>query len=93
MKSQKAQVVMKQRLNIDLLPHVEDGNLVGCGVRVRPYGKGARTDSMLLGYGTSVEAALEDIFDKAHAGRWEPLDWAARPWTTATANTPDPIWG
>jgi hypothetical protein len=74
--------VLMQKLNIDLLPHITDGNLVGIGIRVRPYGKGANTGVMLLGYGATIDEALEDIYAKAHEGRWERLDWAARPWPT-----------
>jgi len=91
--SEQAEAVMLERLNIDLLPHVEDDALVGIGVRVRPYGKGANTDAMLLGYGADVESALEDIYAKAHAGRWERLDWAARPWSAARPVRSPGIWG
>lgn len=91
--SEQAQEVLRQRLNIDLLPHVVDGNIQGVGIRVRPYGKGANTDVMVLGYGPTVEEALEDVFYKAHDGRWERLDWAARPWGGPQPTTSPGIWG
>ena len=86
------ETVLKQRLNIDLLPHVVDDELVGIGVRVRPYGAKARTDVMLLGYGDTLEDALDEIFARAHEGRWEPLVWSARPWATAPAPTQEGVW-
>lgn len=88
----KIQEVLRQRLNLELLPHIQDDVVVGIGVRARPYGKGVNADSMLLGYGPTVDKALEDIHAKAHAGRWERLDWAARPWPTPKPVPVDILW-
>lgn len=50
------------------------------GVRLRPYGKSAPKDRMVLGGGYTAEEALTVAVGKARQGRWELLDWAARPW-------------
>lgn len=88
-----AQLVLVAKLNIDLLPNHLDGKVLGIGCRVRPYGKNADKNSMILGYGPTIEDALEDVYNHAVDGRWEPLDWAARPWGQPEANPGADIFG
>lgn len=57
--------------------------LYGC--RLRPYGSRAPKNKMALGGGRTSLAALQEAVEKAAAGRWETLDWAARPWSVAEA--------
>jgi hypothetical protein len=75
--------VLLAPINVDLLPHVVDNQLVGLGLRIRPYGRELPQGVMLLGYGSNLEEALNEVFQLAEEGRWEPLDWRARPWATS----------
>jgi len=50
------------------------------GVRLRPYGKRAPKNKMVLGGGRTSLEALQQAVDKARANRWENIDWSARPW-------------
>lgn len=73
--------------NIELLAGHDATGVRRYGVRIRPYGKGSDTQTMVLGVGTTLEGALKDGHDKAAAGRFERLDWAKRPWTVGTQAT------
>jgi len=86
---QTVQVVLRARVNIDVLPNVNGDSIVGIGVRLRPYGKQAAKDVMILGYGPTFEQALEDCHAKAIANRWESLSWSARPWASDPTETAD----
>lgn len=50
------------------------------GIRLRTFGRSLPKNRMVLGSGDTFAEALEVACDKARAGRWEPLDWSARPW-------------
>lgn len=78
--SAEARMVLMSYVNIDVLPHLVNDQVEGIGVRVRPYGKDYPKDIMLLGYGEDFLDALEEVAQGAATGRWERLDWAARPW-------------
>lgn len=66
--------------NVELLLDTGPRRSENCvGVRIRPWTAQDR-DKMILGSGPSLELALQDAFDKATKGRWERLDWSARPW-------------
>jgi len=78
------QAVLTARVNIDILPHVVNNQVVGIGLRLRPYGKNAVKDVMILAYGVTFEKACEACYEKAQGNRWESLSWAARPWATDT---------
>lgn len=83
-----ATAVLVAPVNVDLLPHVVEGELVAMGIRVRPYGRDYPADVMLLGYGNTLEDALIEVFSLAAQERWEALDWRARPWATRPATAP-----
>ena len=70
----------RNRCNVEplFLPSDESGDIV-FGVRIRPWGDKLR-GKMVLGSGDTLLQALESAWQKAGAGRWEPLDWAKRPW-------------
>lgn len=53
------------------------------GIRLRPYSKKLRQGVMVLASGETFVEALSDAIAKAQNGRWERLDWSARPWETA----------
>jgi len=85
---ENATAVLCAPVNVDLLPHVVEGELVGMGVRVRPFGRDYPKDVMLLGYASDLEGALNEVFALAEEERWEALDWRARPWAVRTTATP-----
>lgn len=74
--------LMRSGIGVELLVPTEGDNLPSVGIRLRPFGKGLNPDLMLLGIGLTFAEALDDAVGKSKAGRWEPLDWAARPWVT-----------
>lgn len=78
----EVQAVLTARVNIDILPQVVNNQVVGIGLRLRPYGKQAVKDVMILAYGATFDKACEDAYEKAYANRWESLSWAARPWAS-----------
>lgn len=83
--------VLAAPVNIEVLPHWADEELQGLGVRLRPYGKSFPKDIMVLGYGPTLEEALEACYDRARENRWEKLDWAARPWGGTRFGAPLPL--
>lgn len=50
------------------------------GVRLRTFGKSLPAKRMILASAPTFEGALDHAVIKAEDGRWENLDWAARPW-------------
>lgn len=57
----------------------------GCvGIRLRTFGRKLPKNRMVLGSGPTLEGAFYDALGKAEAGRWENLNWAARPWAGPT---------
>lgn len=74
--------LIKAGIGVELLVPTEGDNLPSVGIRLRPFGKSLNQDVMLLGIGMTFAEALQDAVDKSKEGRWEPLDWAARPWVT-----------
>jgi len=85
MLSDEAKSVLAAPVNVEVLPRFVDGELQGVGVRIRPYGRDYPKDIMVLGFGADFEAALEECYELAAAGRWEPLSYAARPWAADVA--------
>lgn len=71
--------------NVEFLFDFSGDGDVHYGVRLRPYGRRAPRDKMVLGAGWTAEEALAQAVGKAKAGRWEKLDWALRPWGTEEA--------
>lgn len=85
MLSEEAVSVLSAPVNVEVLPRFVEGAYQGMGVRVRPYGRDYPKDIMLLGYGSDLNEALEECYELARSGRWEPLSWSARPWVVAPA--------
>lgn len=84
--------LMNSGIAVDLLvPGLKD-NCTDVGIRLRTYGKQLPRNLMVLGAGATFTEALDDAATKAEAGRWENLDWAARPWTCGAAGKPN-RWG
>jgi hypothetical protein len=79
--------IFENLCNIELLGGIDASGHRCYGVRIRPYGKGADTQTMVLGKGSTLEEAIQDGHDKAKAGRFERLDWAKRPWAVGQATT------
>ena len=74
------------KCNVDIL--VADapmGTAPTVGVRIRPWDKDNK-NLMILGAGDTLQKALDAALVKARQGRWEALDWAARPWDTVKEN-------
>lgn len=72
------------RTNIDLLYNDAGSNDNAFGVRLRFYGKPELKDKMCLGCGGTVADALYSAVLKAKGGRFESLDFKARPWAQPT---------
>lgn len=70
-----------------LVPGLRD-SCTEVGIRLRTYGKSLPRNRMVLGAGATFEEALSDATAKAEGGRWENLDWAARPWSCSTPAGP-----
>lgn len=79
--------LMRAGITVDLIVGVTADDGVGVGVRLRTIGKRLPKQLMVLGCADTFEEALADAVAKAAAGRWESLNWAARPWETRTAPT------
>ena len=77
------EALLSSRVNAELMFTFDESGDALYGVRLRPWKNSKREGKMVLGSGYSLEAALEDAYDKAEAGRWEPLNWSARPWLQA----------
>lgn len=74
------------KCNIDVLVEEQTGDdPPHIGVRIRPW-TAKDKDWMVLGSGYTLEVALDDAYTKAEQGRWEPIDWSARPWTDTSTN-------
>ena len=73
-------VQLANNMNMELLYNGSETESDPFGCRLRPYGKGWPADTMVLAKGKTIEDAVEAAYDKAVAGRFEPLDWRARPW-------------
>lgn len=71
-----------RRCNVDVLCTEAGPNTYVFGIRIRPYTKDGKGRMVLGGSATTLQDALEQAVLKARAGRWEPLDWAKRPWET-----------
>lgn len=59
-----------------------DPSYVQFGVRLRPWDRHNK-GKMVIGGGQTVEEAFISAARKAQEGRWEPLDFAKRPWAVA----------
>ena len=57
------------------------------GIRLRPFAKNLPRNRMVLASGDTFVEALTRAITKGEEGRWETLDWAARPWPVT--GTPD----
>jgi hypothetical protein len=77
--------LVQSGIAVDLLvPSVNDEN-EQVGVRLRTFAKSLPKNKMVLGKGKTFVEALDDAYTKAAARRWEPLEWAARPWPVKSA--------
>ena len=72
-------------INVDLLSGYDRDNVYRFGVRLRTFGKNTPKDLMVLSVGETFTDAVNNAVAKAQAGRWEKIDWAARPWDVRTA--------
>lgn len=70
---------------VDLLVPTSRDTCTDVGIRLRPYSKRLPAHRMVLGAGPTFIEALEDALVKAKAGRWESLNWSARPWGVSAA--------
>lgn len=66
-----------------LVPSLRD-SCTDVGVRLRTYGKSLPRNKMVLAAGQTFEEALNEAVTKAEDGRWENLEWSARPWPCST---------
>lgn len=57
------------------------------GIRLRTYGKELPPNRMVLASGETFSDAFYSAVAKAEQGRWEPLDWSARPWGAVNTST------
>jgi len=81
----KVDALLSSKVNVELLfSFGENGDAI-YGCRLRPWKNSKRDGKMVLGSGYTIEDALCNAYDKAEAGRWERLDWTARPWDVAAA--------
>jgi len=65
---------------VELLTPTDNPSETKVGIRLRTFGKSLPKDRMVLGVGETFTEALDDAMDKAKRGRWEHLDFSARPW-------------
>ena len=72
--------LVKAGIAVELLVPTASPEVSDVGVRLRTFGKLLPKNKMVLGSGPTFYEALCDAMDKAKRGRWEGLDWAARPW-------------
>lgn len=80
--------LMNSGIAVELLvPSLRD-SCTQVGIRLRTYGKNLPRNRMVLAAGPTFEEALTDALNKAEEGRWENLNWAARPWECGTGPTP-----
>lgn len=70
----------KAGVAVELLTPLGTSTVTDVGIRLRTYGKLLPRDRMVLCRGATFVEALNGAIAKAQAGRWEPLEWAARPW-------------
>jgi len=75
--------LMYSGISVDLLvpSPIDDAGQVG--VRLRTIGRDLPPKRMIVAEAGCFSDALEAAIGKAEAGRWEHLDWAARPWHVA----------
>lgn len=74
--------LLQNGIATELLAGIATDGIACFGVRLRTFGKLLPKDRMVLGTADTFEGGLEDAVTKAEAGRWEHLDWSARPWAT-----------
>jgi hypothetical protein len=73
----------QEKCNVEYIGYLEPTGLMPVyAVRLRPFANKAQKDNMVLGKGETFADALQDAVKRAEQGRWEPLDWAKRPWET-----------
>lgn len=68
----------------DLLVGKGEADTYHVGIRLRTFGKDVPKNLMIMAEGEDFAAAMEFCLEKANAGRWEHLVWAARPWPLVT---------
>jgi len=52
------------------------------GIRLRSFGRNLPKNRMVLAAGATYYEAMVAALGKAEEGRWESVDYAARPWET-----------
>ncbi|HKH21943.1 MAG TPA: hypothetical protein VKB53_13940 [Gammaproteobacteria bacterium] len=67
-------------VTVDILAEVDATGTEAFGVRLRTFGKTNPKNKMILAASETFDEALSMAIEKAQNGRWENLDWAARPW-------------
>lgn len=73
--------LMNSGIAVELLVPMLRDQCTEVGVRLRTYSKHLPKNKMILAAAPTFQEALDDAIVKAEAGRWENLDWAARPWS------------
>jgi hypothetical protein len=72
-------------ITVDLLCAQISNSIAYVGVRLRPFAKKLPREKMVMATGATFEDALTVALGKAEDGRWENLDWSARPWDSSEA--------
>jgi len=73
--------LVQSGIAVELLVPTDAPAETDVGIRLRTFGKKLPPKRMVLGSGATFAEALNDAMDKAKRGRWEDLDFAARPWS------------
>jgi len=71
-------------IGTDLLGGIDAAEVMQVGVRLRTFGRKLPKGRMVVAGGDTFEEAMGNALAKAKSGRWETLDWSARPWEVRT---------
>jgi hypothetical protein len=80
--------LMNSGIAVELLVPSTKDSCTDVGIRLRTFGKQLPSNRMVLASGQTFEEALQKAVEKAEDGRWENLNWAARPWECGKAAGP-----
>lgn len=67
-------------IGVDLVQGFDETGEWRLGVRIKTFGRNLPKNRMVLGTGDTYQEALVQAISKAENGRWENVDYAARPW-------------
>jgi len=73
------EAIHANKCNVDILTGYDDKKVFRWGVRLRPWKQNSDPE-MIIAKGDTVDHALAFAVKMAEANRWEPMDWAKRPW-------------